>query len=145
MSLDYIDNPLEKELSISIGGYTITGDLSANPSLFFPTSPFGPNSAAGSLIGNDSGLSYIGFPVGDFTVNYQSILPDGSIVASNGPALGDLFIPLGHPILFGETIFVSFQTVPEPASIVLAAAALLMIGVFAGMRRSRPRPWSRLA
>jgi len=145
MSLDYIDNPSEQELSISIGGYTISGNQFANPSLFFPNNPFGPNSAGGSMIGNLSNPSYAGFPTANFFVDYQSILPDGSIDTSYGSALGDIFLPAAHPGIIGETIFVSFQTVPEPSSIVLAGAALLMIGIFAWMRRSRPRPWSRLA
>ncbi len=148
MSLDYIDTPAEQELSMTIGGYTIIGGQFANPSLFFPNNPFGANSASGSVFGTVfPGPGYLGYPVGNFAVNYQSIPPDGSIDTSSGYADGDMFLAIGHPILFGETIFVSFQTVPEPSSIVLAGAALLMImiGIFAWMRRFRPRPWSRLA
>jgi len=143
MSLDYIDTPTEHEFTESIGATTIIGDQFVNPSLFFLNDPFGPNSASGSVLGDvTANPGYLGYPVGDFAVNYQSILPDGAIDTSSGSADGDMFLAMGHPILFGETVFVSFQTVPEPSSMVLAGAALLMTGIFEWMRRFRPRPCS---
>jgi len=125
-------------MSMSIGEFQIIGDQ-----LF---DPFGPNAATGTMFGDVSpGPGYDGAPIGNYSVDYLSILPDGSIDASSGFAAGDLSIVTLTPFGTGEIIFLSFHTVPEPSSIVLAAPAVLAIGVVGWMQRPRRRLWSRLA
>jgi|SRR5208283_3490603 len=133
MSLDYSTS--DHLLSMTIGEFEIIG--------YQQFDPFGPNSATGTVFG-DHFPGFPPFPIGNFSVNYQSVLPDGSINTSNGFAAGDIFINAAGEAATGEVIFTSFQTVPEPSSVALAGAALLLIGIFAWMRRFRPRPWSML-
>jgi hypothetical protein len=133
MSLDY--SPSNDLLSMSIGQFQITGYQ------FFD--PFGPDSATGTVFG-DYSPGFPPYPVGNYSVDYTSVLPDGPIDVSGGFAAGDLFIDtVGEPGT-GEVIFASFQTVPEPASVALAGVALLIVGVAAWMRRVRPQPSSQI-
>lgn len=136
LSLDFYTG--NTELSESIGEYTIIGYLFANP--------FGPNFAAGSVVGSVyPGQQYGGTSTGNFDVNYQSILPDGSIDTSYSFAEGSMYLVLGHPGYNGGISEVSFNTVPEPSAFALAASALIIIGIFAWVRRSRPQRCPRTA
>jgi hypothetical protein len=130
MSLSYTTK--NNILNYIIGDYEIIGSAA------YPGITFGPTSASGSAEGN----IYPGPAYGDliahgiFDVNYQSILPDGSIDTSNGSAEGSMYIPFGHPGYPQASITnVSFGTVPEPSSVALAATALLMIGLLSWSRR----------
>jgi hypothetical protein len=111
------------------------------------TDPFGPSSAIGSLfpVGGPGGQS-----TGNFFLTYQSILPDGQIDVGGGTATVDL-TQVFFPNPGAETItFAAFQSpsvssLPEPASIVHAALAVLVIAIVAWMRGFRPRQRARLA
>jgi hypothetical protein len=132
-SLSY--DTCSEQLSMSINDMSIAGVVNPPATVYF-----GPESASGSVI-----LSYPGTPagdsVGDFFVTYQSILPDGTIDTSIGGAVAD--ITLDYLLEgVGEIFYASFQTVPEPWSIVQAASGVLLIAVFARTRRCRSRRWS---
>jgi hypothetical protein len=135
MVLDYSG----ANLTMTIGTYYSEG------SQYFD--PFGPNSATGTIFGPPS---YSGVNVGNYEVTYQSILPDGTIDTMNGTAVADIFVNMGDPLGNGELGNVDFQSVgsqpiPEPSSLVLAGAAILIMGMIAWMRTFRPRPWARPA
>jgi hypothetical protein len=106
-----------------------------------PPDAFGPTSASGSW-------AFFAGPPGPFTGNffltYQSILPDGEIDVGNGTAVADI---TDTSYEGGQTtvLFASFQSsnLPEPPSIVLAALAILVIGLVAWMRSFHPRPRAR--
>jgi hypothetical protein len=96
----------------------------------------------GSTAGSGGGYSD-GFSV-SFSVTYASISADGTI--SNSP-YGISVADAGLDIRYGgegsgeEIINYGFQTlaVPEPSSVVLAALAVLVIGIIAWMRGVRLR------
>jgi len=141
MSLDYSVSTDELSMYIGPGPFPeqqLVGFL-------YPGS-FGPNGASGTVVATIfPGFEYAGYPVGHFSASYQSILPDGSIDTSNGYADGSIYENFVGPLGTGEVITASFQTIPEPPSIVPAASALLIIGIFAWVRRSGLRRWPRMA
>ena len=120
---------------------TISGDqglqVTGSPD---PADPFGPTSGAATMIGPP--FDYASWEVGNFAVSYQSILPDGTIDTSSGFANGDILAIYTDPAGNGATEYVSFQTIPEPPSIVPAASALLVTAIIGLKRRLRPRQWS---
>lgn len=140
MSLGYDSGELSITISSStpsIGEYRIIGDQGLGP----VPNPFGPNGGSGFFYGDlypDSGFG--DEFLANFSVSYPSILPDGSINTTSGFADGDVSGNTFGPLASGEVFFVSFSTVPEPSSLVLAASALLIAGVFATTKRVRSRP-----
>jgi hypothetical protein len=135
LSLDYYDAPQILAMSLSgTFGYGLYGYL---------TDPFGPDSAAGTLVSPNGG--YYGPPIGDFAVTYQSIPPGGMIDVGNGLATADITATTGDPYGDGEIYvgsFVSAAAVPEPSSIFQAATALLIVAAVLAMTVVRPR-WGR--
>ncbi len=106
---------------------------------------YGPTSASGSIIIDSQAATY-----GNFSATYESILPNGQIVVGDGGAsanvYGDAFDQYGD----GDTYAMQFTgsgapIVPEPASIVPAALAVLMLVTFAWIRGFRLRSWLRLS
>jgi hypothetical protein len=77
---------------------------------------------------------------GNFDVTFQAILPDGTIDTTGGYADVGMHIVDVNPITGVTTdTVVGFQSVdppsvPEPASLVLAALAILIVSIFAWMR-----------
>ncbi len=105
---------------------------------------FGPNAASGTVVGliyPGDVYPYSGPFYGNFSITYQSIFPDGQIDTSNGMAVGDIMENYSSPEGNGENSSLYFYsvTIPEPSSMVLAASAILLIGIFERVRRSRPQ------
>ena len=75
---------------------------------------------SGTIYGE--GAFEVGPSIGNFSVSYQSILPDGFIDTVGGSAVADITLLIGAlgTTGTGEVVFASFQsqTVPEPSSIV---------------------------
>lgn len=98
---------------------------------------FGPTSGSGTVVGTifPGGAYYFGYPYGEFSVSYPPLPPDGSIDTSGGSAFGYIYENTVNPLATGEVLTVSFQTIPEPSAIVLTASAILIVGIFAWVRR----------
>jgi len=132
-SQPFVDVDINSKFSVDMSGISITG----------APIDFGPESASGSIFG---GYGYYGLsPVANYFVNYESILPDGMLVTGGDSAVADITYLNLDGNRTGGVLFFSFQTVPEPSSIVPAASAVLMIVIFAWTRSCRPRPRRRLS
>jgi hypothetical protein len=84
--------------------------------------PFGPNAASGTFYGDAyPGPGYLGAPIVNYAVNYSSIFPGGIIHTSGGVANADVSGLTIGPTGDGAVFFFSFQSVPEPSSLALAA------------------------
>ena len=125
-STEYYD--FANVLSVSINALSLDG--------YYSSSPFGADSASGTLLVNSG---YFGYNVGNFALSYQSILPNGQIDVGAGMAVADITIIDVDGNGNGEIDFASFQSIPEPSAIVLAATAVPLI-VFLAWRRGF-RPW----
>ena len=134
--------------TFSIGIDTMT--IEGGP--FFPIigidsfSLLGPTSGSGGTNFINGGPA--GSAVGNFFVTYESILPNGQIDVGNGSAVADLTtieFDFGEPVSTETVSFVTFTTVPEPPSSVLAGLAILVIAAVAWMRSFRRRLQARLS
>jgi len=118
-------------LSMSINDMSFWGQVRYPQTVFF-----GPESASGSVsVNNYPG----GGGAGDFFLTYRSILPDGTIDTSIGGAVADITLDEVGPDGTGNVYHASFQSVPEPSSIVQAASGVLLIAIFAWIERHRSR------
>jgi hypothetical protein len=118
-------------------GNTISGAGIA----YDPQDPFGPTSASGMAYGNYPPLEPSGdFFSGDFSLTYQSIGSDGLIDVGGGSALAHLtsFQSLNLESFILE--MATFQAVPEPSSIVMAASGALLVLIVALVRARRASP-----
>jgi len=120
------------EMTITPNFISVGGRLS-------PPDPFGPTSASGSLLafGGPGGSSY-----GDFSVTYESILPNGQLDVGDGSAIADL-TRIFYINELESITYATFTTVPEPTSIVHAALAVIVIAVVASIRAFRKRLCAR--
>jgi hypothetical protein len=107
-------------------------------------------SISGGFVGTigpqDTDLTFMNGPnTGNFFASYDFILPNGEIDPINSSAVADISIIAIDGNGTGDIFFDSFYsgTVPEPASIVQAALAAMIIACFAWMRGARFRPQSR--
>ena len=103
-----------------------------------PLDAFGPTSASGSLlqVGGPDGLSY-----GTFDLNYQSF-NGGQIDVGDGAAyanLSEIYLLEANPGITYFNAHVIFATVPEPASLILAALAALIVPAAVRIRGNRRR------
>ena len=114
---------VELVISISNGGALDSNEFSAtfgaqsgSGSLTYPSSPFGASTA-------------------DFFGTYQSIEPNGELDTSVGTATANItiFDILGNAN--GQITIITFQTVPEPTSLVELASGILAVLVIARGRR----------
>ncbi len=124
------DPPNEGWAEMSIGsgptGFSVGGPVTFGG--------YGPQSAEYSMIDTSYPEGYV---AGDFDVTFPSILPGGCIDATDGYAVADITYDnyLGGSQGLYEFAFITFQTIPEPSSRVLAAAGAVTIVLFARMRR----------
>ena len=117
------------------GAYILPGFDTSMISMFGlldPQFPFGPTSASASFSLTSPPL----VESGDFSLTYQSIGSNGLIDVGDGSALAHL--SYSQYTYIPETVFatVTFQTVPEPSTIVLATIAALAMSAV-GLRRAR--------
>jgi hypothetical protein len=151
LTLEYVDNNYVGETVVSFPDtLTVTLDLMQNSGSIYTAAGsvsgpleggggFGPQGASASI------FDYHGNPYGDITGDffgtYQSILPDGGFDTTNGTATADITFINGYLQDQGEIVFVSFTTVPEPSSLVLAAlGGLSLLGYkWASGRRAHGR------
>jgi hypothetical protein len=127
-TLEYVDNNYVGETVVSFPDtLTVAFDSSQN-SVFISTAAgsvsgryeegsFGPQSASASI------FDYHGNPYGDITGDFfgtYQILPDGSVDTTNGTATALITFQDGYLQDQGEIVYISFTTVPEPSSLVLA-------------------------
>ncbi len=103
---------------------------------------------------SQSAAAYFGVQTPDavvqvsFSATYESIMPNGQIVVGNGSSAT---VVIEQDYVDGQgdgtDSFVDFTAliVPEPASIVPAALAVLMLVTFAWIRGFRLRSWLRLS
>ena len=114
MSLTY--DPSQYVVWMTIGGNEIAGMPVTDP---YGTDARAQMVAAQQVYGSIyPGPNYYGLPVGNYIVSYPSLLPDGSIDTSSGFADGDIDEVNADNSGTGEILYISFQTLPEPASIV---------------------------
>jgi hypothetical protein len=114
---------------ITINGDSVLGEIELSQS--------GPQSLTGNLIGSNG---Y--YPEGGgFSLSFQSILPNGYLDTSNDFASASMYLTPRLPGSSPVTSYITFrgQGVPEPSSLVLGAAATLMLLIFAWMRGFFPR------
>ena len=138
MSLTYDLDYGSVSMTIS-GGPVIGISYSSGMQLIdipYSSDPFGPTYGTASL--------YVPFgraseEVANFAVSYRSILPDGTIDTSGGFANADVFVLDSEPLGTSVIEHLSFQTIPEPPSIVPAAFAFLIATIIGLKRQLRPR------
>ncbi|MGC8640311.1 MAG: hypothetical protein ACP5XB_10600 [Isosphaeraceae bacterium] len=121
---------------------TVSMIVSGNPGIQlidipYSSDPFGPTYGTGELIAPP--FDYGSYEVANFAVSYRSILPDGTIDTSGGFANADVVMIWTDPMGNGGNEYLSFQTVPEPPSIVPAAFAFLIATIIGLKRLLRPR------
>ncbi len=92
---------------------------------------YGPQSAGMYIIDDTSYPE--GYAFGNFDATFQSILPDGSIDTTGGFAVADIDIQNYSDGVY-ERAFISFQTVPEPSSLLLVLAGAATVLLLAPMR-----------
>jgi hypothetical protein len=138
MTLDYSVSNDELLMYIGSNPFPIPSDEEVVG--YLHPGSFGPNGAGGTVYGTiypgEGNWEGRYLPLGQFSASYPSILPDGTIDTSYGSAVGDISGVSGNVWGTGYSFSISFSTIPEPSSIVLAASALLIIGIFAWVRRS---------
>jgi hypothetical protein len=122
---EYYPPDIDSFSIMTIGNFGVSGIIDAGGS-------FGPQNAQGGIVNiylpesNESGY---------FDVNFQSILSNGVMDTTDSSAVADITLLDYNGGSGFQFSFVSFATVPEPSSIVVAATAFSALATWGVVRR----------